>query len=184
MKYLALLRGINVGGNSMIAMSDLRECLENAGFDQVRTYIQSGNVLFAARRTGTSVLAARIERAVEKTFVMKVGVTVFTADEWEEVVRLAPNWWGKDKEWKHNLLALLPGTESAEVIDAMAGLKLDRERVAAGPRVVYQSVSADMPGRTTTSKLLSHAIYGRVTIRNYNTTHKLAELLRGDSYDG
>jgi uncharacterized protein (DUF1697 family) len=179
MNYLALLRGINVGGKSMIAMSELRTALQDAGFQHVRTYIQSGNVLVASSaNAATARLAAKIESAIQKTFAMNVGVAVFSEKEWQEVVQQAPQWWGRDKEWKHNLLALLPGTEPADVIDAMAALNPSIERVAAGRHVVYQSLSSKVAGRTTSSKLPSHSIYRRLTVRNYNTTQKLAELLR------
>jgi uncharacterized protein (DUF1697 family) len=177
MNYLALLRGINVGGNTMIRMSELKDCLERAGFADVRTYIQSGNVLFAAAKAATARLAERMEAAIEKKFAMHVAVAVFSEEEWQEVVQRAPKWWGKDKEWKHNLLALLPGTKPREVIEAMGALKPDIERVAEGPGVIYQSHSIASAGRTTSSKLPSHPLYRRVTIRNYNTTVKLAELL-------
>ncbi|MFN2507856.1 MAG: DUF1697 domain-containing protein [Chthoniobacterales bacterium] len=177
MTYVALLRGINVGGNSMIRMSELKECLENAGFADVRTYIQSGNVIFATPKTATARLAQKMEAAIEKKFAINVGVAVFSAQEWQEIVRRAPNWWGKKTGWKHNLLALLPGTKPSDVIAAMGALKPEIEQVTAGPGVVYQSLSMELFGKTTSSKLPSHPLYRRVTVRNYNTTVKLAALL-------
>ena len=177
MKYVALLRGINVGGNKMIGMSALKECLEKAGFADVRTYIQSGNVLFAGPKRATAALARKMESAIEKTFRLEVRVAVFTADEWHEIVRQAPKWWGNDKEWRHNLLALLPGTTPDEVLEALRRLKPDLERIAAGPGVVYNSTSFESYGRTISSKLPSLPIYRQITIRNRNTTLKLAELL-------
>jgi uncharacterized protein (DUF1697 family) len=178
MNYVALLRGINVGGNAMIRMSELKTCLEKTGFADVRTFIQSGNVLFSAPKSGTPRLARNIEAAVEKTFRMKLGVAVFTAKEWHEVVRGAPKWWGKDKDWKHNLLALLPGTKTGDVIEAMGTLKPEIERAAAGPGVIYQSLSIAAFARTNGARIPGHSIYRRITVRNYNTTRKLGELLK------
>lgn len=177
MRYLALLRGINVGGNSMIRMGDLQECFEGAGFSNVRTYIQSGNVLFAARALPTKRLARQVEAAIEKRFAMRIGVAIYTAGEWRDVVAQAPRWWGRDKAWKHNLLALLPGTTAGEVIAAMGQLKPAVERIAAGPNVVYQSLSTASFNQAASSKLASHPLYRRITVRNYNTTMKLAQLL-------
>ncbi len=91
MNYLALLRGVNVGGKGLIRMSELRECLEQAGFAEVRTYIQSGNVLFTAPKTEPGRLARKMEAAIEKRFAMKVGVVVFAESEWQEIVRGRPN---------------------------------------------------------------------------------------------
>lgn len=177
MNYLALLRGINVGGNAMIRMSELKECMEEAGFVEVRTYIQSGNVLFAAPKREPARLARRLEATIEKKFALKIGVAIFTGCEWEEIVRRAPKSWGKDKDWKHNLLALLPGTKPGEVIAAMGALKPEIEVLTAGRGVIYQSLSIVSFGRTTSGKLPAQPIYRRITVRNYNTTRKLAELL-------
>jgi uncharacterized protein (DUF1697 family) len=178
MNYVALLRGINVGGNAMIRMSDLKSCLEKTGFTDVRTFIQSGNVLFAAPKIATPRLARKIEAAIEKTFRMKVGVVVFAAEEWKEVVRRAPKWWGTNKDWKHNLLALLPGTKPGDVIGAMGMLKPEIERVAAGPSVIYQSLSIASFSRATSARIAAHPIYRQFTVRNHNTTRKLGELLK------
>lgn len=177
MNYLALLRGVNVGGKGLIRMSELKECLEKAGFTDVRTYIQSGNVLFAAPKTDTGRLAGKIEAAIEKKFAMKVGVVVFAENEWRAIVHSAPKSWGKNKNWKHNLLALLPGTETADVIEAMGTLKAEIEMVTAGRGVIYQSLSIESFGRTTSGKLSGHSICRRITVRNINTAQKLAELL-------
>lgn len=177
MNYLALLRGINVGGKGLIRMSELKECLEKAGFAEVRTYIQSGNVLFVSPKAETSRLAKKMEAAIEKKFTMKVGVVVFAEREWQEVVRRAPKSWGENKEWKHNLLALLPGTNAADVMKTMGALKPEIEALTAGRGVLYQSLSIESFNRTTSGKLSAHPIYRRITVRNINTARKLAELV-------
>lgn len=178
MNCVALLRGINVGGNAMIRMSELKTCLEKTGFAEVRTFIQSGNVVFAAPKTATPSLAGKIEAAIEKTFAMKVGVVVFTAEEWQDVIRRAPKWWGTDKDWKHNLLALLHGTNPGDVIEAMGTLNPEIERVTTGPGVIYQSLSIAAFARGKSARIASHPIYRRLTVRNHNTTRKLGELLK------
>jgi uncharacterized protein (DUF1697 family) len=177
MNYLALLRGVNVGGKGLLRMSELKACLEKAGFAEVRTYIQSGNVLFAAPKTDSVRLAQKIEAVIEKHFAMKVGVVVFAEREWQEIVKRAPKAWGENKDWKHNLLALLPGTNAAEVMKAAGALKPEIEAVTAGEGVLYQSLSVDSFARTNSGKLAGHPIYRRITVRNHNTARKLAELL-------
>jgi len=179
MNYLGLLRGVNVGGKGLLRMSELKECLEKAGFAEVRTYIQSGNVLFAAPKTEPGRLARKMEAAIKKDFAMTVGVVVFTETEWQEIVQRAPKSWGEKKDWKHNLLALLPGTSAADVMMAVGALKPEIEAMAAGRGVLYQSLSIDSFGRTNSGKLAGHPIYRRITVRNHNTARKLAELLAG-----
>jgi uncharacterized protein (DUF1697 family) len=178
MNYLALLRGVNVGGKGLIRMSELKACLEKAGFAEVRTYIQSGNVLFVAAKAETGRLAQKMEAAIEKKFAMKVGVVVFAEIEWREIVERAPKSWGENKDWKHNVLALLPGTNAAAVMEAAGALKPEIEAMTAGRGVLYQSLSVDSFGRTSSSKLAGHPIYRRITVRNINTARKLAELLQ------
>ncbi|MDQ6861238.1 MAG: DUF1697 domain-containing protein, partial [Verrucomicrobiota bacterium] len=173
---LALLRGINVGGKSMLRMSDLKLCLEKAGFTDVRTYIQSGNVLFTSRKTATTGLARKMGEAIEKHFGMEIRVVVFTGTEWQKIVESAPKWWGENKEWRHNLLALLPGTPPAEASQAIATGTPEIDLLAEGSRVIYQSISA---ASLSSAKLLKLPIYRRVTVRNFNTAKKLAELLNG-----
>lgn len=175
MHYLALLRGINVGGHGRLRMSDLKACCEAIGLTAVRTYIQSGNVLFAAPQKRTTALATTLESAIEKQFGFRPGVAVFTEKEWLAVVTDAPAWWGRDADWKHNLIALLRDTSPDDVIAAMNPAK--DERVAAGIGVVYQSVASNRPSPTSSDRLGRHSIGRRVTVRNRNTTMKLAQWL-------
>jgi uncharacterized protein (DUF1697 family) len=182
--YLALLRGVNVGGKGLLRMSELKACLEKAGFAEVRTYIQSGNVLFVAAKTETSRLAQKMEAAIEKKFAMKVGVVVFAESEWREIVERAPKSWGEKKDWRHNLLALLPGTNPTDVMKAVGALKPEIEAMTSGRGVLYQSLSIDSLGRTNSGKLAGHPIYRRITVRNHNTARKLAELLRSKNEEG
>lgn len=84
--YVAFLRGINVGGNKMVKMEALRKAFESAGFDDVKTLLNSGNVLFETATTNTEALAQRIGEALKKTFGFEIGVIIRSV---EEVRRLA-----------------------------------------------------------------------------------------------
>ncbi|MGI9034944.1 MAG: DUF1697 domain-containing protein [Pyrinomonadaceae bacterium] len=91
MKYIAFLRGINVGGKNKIKMETLRETFSNAlGFENVKTYINSGNVIFDAPKTDDKKLAAKIETAIEKEFALKIKVIVRTIDEIENIIKNNP----------------------------------------------------------------------------------------------
>lgn len=177
MTYLALLRGINVGGKNMIKMADLRECLSGAGFSNVCTYIQSGNVIFESDERDSKALARAIEQAIDASFKCTVGTVVIAKPTWRTLVSNAPSDWGVDKSWKHNILVLLDPSEITEAIAAIGALKPDIETLVPGDGVLYQSMSLEKFGRTTTGKLASNPIYQRMTVRNYNTAVKLAALL-------
>jgi uncharacterized protein (DUF1697 family) len=90
MKYVALLRGINVGGHNKIKMEDLREMFSTLGFENVKTYIASGNVIFDGRKMNESNLAAKIKRAIEKRFSLNIEVMIRTISEIETLVKQNP----------------------------------------------------------------------------------------------
>jgi uncharacterized protein (DUF1697 family) len=175
--YVAFLRGINVGGNNIIRMAELRDALAAAGIDNVRTYIQSGNVLCTAPKGEGHTLATQIEAIIADQFTLKVEVAVFSKPEWKKVIAEAPKTWGVDTTWKHNILIMIGSHDMQAVIAAIGELKPDIERADAGEGVIYQSLSLAQFGRTTGGKLASNPVYKRMTIRNYNTATKLLALL-------
>lgn len=89
-QYVAFLRGINLAGNTTIRMADLRELFEQSGFAGVRTYIQTGNVIFGSKETKIAKLTSKIERALLETFHFEVKVLVLTVEELGELVKLDP----------------------------------------------------------------------------------------------
>jgi uncharacterized protein (DUF1697 family) len=174
--YIALLRGVNVGGNGIISMPLLRDALANAGFENVRTYIQSGNILFTSTNTNRQELSGNIRACISKNFSLDISFVLFTKNEWQRIITKAPTWWGDDPDWKHNLLILLPPTIAPEAAAAIGTLKPDIEELHVGDGVVYQSVNFKFFGRSTTGKLASNPIYKKMTVRNYNTATKLLAL--------
>lgn len=161
----------------MIKMAELKVCLESAGFANVRTYIQSGNVLFESDIEDERSLDVLVQKAIAKTFAMQVGVAVFSKLEWQEIIKRAPKDWGKDKTWKHNLLVMLHPYNMHKTVAAIGQLKPSIESLHAGDGVLYQSVSIEDFGRATTGKLAANPVYKQMTVRNYNTATKLGELL-------
>jgi len=157
-------------------MAELRTALEKAGFKNVRTYIQSGNVFFDAVPQDPLILAKKVEQVLEHDFKLPVGVAVFSRSMWQAVIAHAPKSWGADSNWKHNLIILLQPCTTAEVIEAVGALKPDIETMAPGEGVLYQSLLWEKFGRTTGGKLASNSIYKRMTIRSYSTATKLLDL--------
>ena len=177
MRYLALLRGVNVGGKGMLSMTDLRAYLEKNGFQQVSTYINSGNVIFESAASDASKLAATIRELIQRQFKLDVGVAVFSQPRYAKIIAAAPGWWGKDPDWKHNFIVLLEPYDIDEIVTTIGTLKPDIEALQTGDGVLYQSVSWKFFGRSTTGKLASSPAYKQMTIRNYNTAQKLLTLL-------
>ena len=107
--YVALLRGINVGGRNLIRMSELAECFVSHGFAAVSTYIQSGNVLFRSADEGRTELVARIEQMLSGAFDYQARVTLRDASEMRAVIDLAPAGFGTESErFRYDVAFLVP----------------------------------------------------------------------------
>ena len=176
-RYLALLRGINVGGNNIIAKDDLRRCFEDMGFTKVRTYIQSGNIVFRAEAAEQEQLTARVEAGLSERFSYAAHAVVLSHADYRALLDAAPPAWGEDPAYRHNALFTLAGTTPAQVLASIPAVKEELETVAAGPGVVFWSADKKRVTRSAFVKLPAHPIYQQVTIRNHNTVRRLAALL-------
>ena len=176
-RYLALLRGINVGGNNIIAKDDLRRCFEDMGCINVRTYIQSGNIVFRAADGEAQRLTARVEAGLSERFSYAARAVVLSYAGYRALLGAAPPAWGEDPAYRHNALFTLAGTTPDEVLASIPPVKEELETVAAGPGVVFWSAEKKRATRSAFVKLPAHPIYQQVTIRNHNTVRRLAALL-------
>ncbi len=175
-RFLALLRGINVGGKNGIAKDDLRSCFTDLGFSTVRTYIQSGNILFRAADTNSRTLSKIIERQLSDRFSYAARAVVMSNEQYSAAVEAAPKGWGKDDERRHNALFTLGDLQPEEVLAELPSLKAEFETVATGSGVIFWSASKKHLSRTTMMKLSALPVYQQLTVRNYTTVFKLREL--------
>lgn len=179
--HVALLRGINVGGNNVIPMSALVKTFERLGLESVKTYIASGNVLFRTGACEPRALEARIERALSKAHGYDARVVLRSHDEMTRHVADLPRAWKRpDPKMRYNVLFLRHEIDSESVLEGLAP-KPDIEQVWYRPGVLYWSAHTSDLGRTSMVKLASKSIYKHVTVRNLNTTRKIAELMDGMS---
>lgn len=177
MLYVALLRGINVGGNNLIKMPELKACFEALGFSDVKTYIQSGNVIFSSDGKDIDNLITIIEKGIDQSFKVPVKVVVRSHADMKKIIAAAPKDWGVDDTWKHNLIFVKSPMQAKKALIETGELKPDIETAVAGDGVIYQSSSWQFAGRTTYGKLPGKPIYQHMTIRNYNTSTKLLKLM-------
>ena len=176
-RYLALLRGINVGGNNVIAKDDLRRCFEDLGFRNVRTYIQSGNIVFRAPEGETRKLTERVESGLSKRFSYAARAIVLSHAGYRAALAAAPAAWGEDDAYRHNALFTLAGTTPEDVLAGLPPVRDELETVAAGPGVIFWSAEKRRVTRSAFVKLPALPVYRQVTIRNHNTVRRLAALL-------
>ncbi len=177
MNYLALLRGINVGGNNIIKMVALKACFEALGFKEVVTYIQSGNVIFSSPKTDGEELCQKIERALSKTFGYSACVVLVKQPDLRRVVESAPKGFGTEPMlYRYDVLFLkkpLKAKEEIKNIPRKEGI----DEVRAGTSVLYFSRLISKATQSRMSKIVSLPIYKQMTIRNWNTTQKLFTLM-------
>lgn len=178
MKFIALLRGVNVGGKNKLPMPQLKAAFERQGFSGVSTYIGSGNVLFDSEESDVLALKTRCEELIRSVFQLDISVAVVASDVLCDAIAHAPDWWNTDKESKHNAIFVIPPATAESVCAAVGEIKLEYEQAAFYGPVIFWSAPIKTFSRTRWSKVTGSAAYASVTIRNANTTLKLAELAR------
>lgn len=177
MKYVVLLRGINVGGNNIIAKDDLKKCFEKCGFERVLTYIQSGNILFSTPEKKKASLQRAIQTALQSKMGKEIPVVVFSEEEYREAVEAAHAEWGQNSEQKHNALFFLNEEAKEHAAPLMEKSKSEYETLTVAPAALFWSVSKEHYGKSSyTQHLIKSPLYKQVTIRNANTTLKILEL--------
>ena len=176
--YIALLRGINVGGKNVIKMEKLKQCFEDLGFSDVKTYIQSGNVIFKTKDTIIQELTEIVENQLLNTFSAQIKTAVFTANELLEIIENAPKDFGSEPEkFRYDVWFLLPPLMANEVATNVR-LRDGVDSLHTGKSAVYSSRLTGEMNKSHLSKINQTLIYQNLTIRNWNTTTKLAELAR------
>lgn len=174
MIYVALLRGINVGGNNMVSMQSLKASFERLGFEDVSTYINSGNVLFRSPETDARKLEARIDSMLTKEYKLQPRTVVRSHAEIARLMKTIAKTWKTDPTVRCNVIFLRKEIDSKRVLDGMA-LKPEIESVVYCPGTLLWSAQLSALTRSAMLKLASRPIYKEMTIRNPNTTSKIFE---------
>ena len=177
MKYVALVRAINVGGKNLIRMADLKSCFEAQGFGDVATYIQSGNVLFTCGDAQSARLAAQIEKALTAAFSYRASVVLRSRRQLAQIVAGAPRGFGaQPAKYRYDVIFLKDPLKAATAIKSV----LRREGVDeahAGSGVLYFSRLISKAAQSQLARIVSLPIYQQMTIRNWNTTTKLLRMM-------
>jgi uncharacterized protein (DUF1697 family) len=176
--YVILLRGVNVGGKNKIPMAELQQRLEELGFADVTTYIQSGNVILRSELDAAAVSAA-IEALLPQRFTLDsatVRVVALEAATYTQIVEQAPDGFGEDDaNYRYNVIFFLESSPT----EAMAQIEV-REGVDAvwqGDHALYFRNSKADASKSRLSRIAQQPFYPFITIRNWNTTTKLLRLL-------
>ncbi len=176
MVYVALLRGINVGGKNKVDMAQLRAVFEEAGMTDVRTYINSGNVIFSSTTRAKAKLAQILEESIAAHFGLDIPVLLRDKKSMQTIGQAIPRAWTNDKAMKCDVMFLWTDVARPSVLKQVQ-IKpgIDDVRYAAG--ALIWGVDREKVTRSGLMRLAGTPLYKRMTIRNCNTTRKLIELM-------
>lgn len=175
MIYVALLRGINVGGNKKVDMTTLKTTFENAGAENVRTYINSGNVIFGDDRPAAE-LADTLEKAIETEFGFHVKVLLRDIDGIRRLEDAIPDDWVNDKTERTDVWFLWEDHDSPDVIERLTIKDGIDEVFYVEGAVVWRADGAQLT-KSGRGKVIGTELYKSLTARNVNTVRKIRSLM-------
>ncbi|HEY1523137.1 MAG TPA: DUF1697 domain-containing protein [Solirubrobacteraceae bacterium] len=174
MRQIVLLRGINLGPRNRIPMAEFRESLTGAGFEDIRTYLQSGNVVLRSGDTETRVVS-KFRKLIDERFGLDIEIVVRTRDELAEVVRRNPLKKVADNPKRYQVSFLAREPDPA-VVESLSALATDEERLVAIGRELYAWHPKGVARSRLWNRLAGSGLGTTATARNWTTVTKLLEL--------
>lgn len=180
MTYLALLRGINVGGTNKISMPELKKVLEDDGFHNVSTFLNTGNVIFSADDQTAEALSRQLEKIIQQKFQLTIPVLIRTFPELEMVVQAIPESWSNDQKMKCDVMFLWPDADSADILTSLPASQ-EFEEVLYVPGAVIWKIDREFVTKSKISKIVGTKLYKQMTVRNCNTARKLLKKMKAET---
>ena len=177
MVYVALLRGINVGGNNRVEMKRLKETFLRVGMEDVTTYINSGNVIFQDDGHQKPELSALLEEAILKDFNLEIRVLVKSLAEYDAMMEFLPESWTNDDEMKSDVLFLWDEADP-ETVSSGLPARQGIDTIVLAPGAVLWSVSRKDVTKSGLAKIVGTALYKQMTVRNVNSARKIHALMQ------
>ena len=176
MIYVALLRGINVGGNNKVNMQELKTAFESTGMDSISTYINSGNIIFTDHDHSKKEIVRLLEDVIMERFSLNIKVLVLSFMDFKRVMEKLPDDWRNDKDMKGDVLFLWDDLDLQE-LNSSRVIRDGIDHVIFGPGAVIWSVDKKLVTKSGLMKLAGSSVYKKMTIRNINTVRKLYEMM-------
>lgn len=177
-RYIALLRGINISGKNKIPMAELKQSFENLNYTEVKTYLNSGNVVFSSDEIDTFKITKQIEKMIKNQFSLDIPVFVISKEELEDILHHATDWWGdENKDIYDNLIFIIPPTAFKDVYIEIGEPKKGLEKIKEYKGTVFWSFSRKDYRKTNWwAKTASANISSKLTIRTANTVKKIVAM--------
>ncbi|MGH8959533.1 MAG: DUF1697 domain-containing protein [Acidimicrobiia bacterium] len=180
MVYVALLRGINVGGKNKMEMARLKVTFEAAGMKDVTTYINSGNVVFSDNRRKPATITKALEQAIEADFGFAIKVLIRDLPSIKKLITALPDPWTNDSKMRCDVFFLWESFDKKDVLDELSW-KPEIEDVVYVPGAVIWRIDRANVNRSRLFKMIGTDLYRGMTIRNCNTVRRLAQLMETTS---
>lgn len=184
MRYILLLRGINVGGNHKVQMSELKKQLAGIGFSEIISYINSGNLLLDSDEPLDTV-KRKIRDMLKDAYPFEIPIVLIPADQYLQEFQQLPGWW-KEEMARKDVIFYTDEIIAEDVIESIANMPLTNEIIHFGRLAVFWGKYDEKEYlKTAYSKLLiKQPYYRNITIRNGNTFNKIVALLLESKSDG
>lgn len=178
MKYIILLRGVNISGKNKVSMPKLKQLLEENSYQNVSTYLNSGNIIIESNINNKELIVENISKIIEFNFNIKIPIYIMTVPELEDILNNSPSWWGTaNKEIYDNLIFIIPPTTYEEVYNTIGSPKENVDQIEEYHNTIFWSfVLKDYRKSTWWIKTASTSITNKITIRTANTMKKLLQL--------
>ncbi|MFZ7943645.1 DUF1697 domain-containing protein [Neobacillus sp. 19] len=177
MVYIALLRGINVGGKNKIDMKLLKHTFEQAGMTHVVTYINTGNIIFSYKDISKTELSRILEDAIHNDFRLQIKVVVRSIDDIRGIINAIPDTWKNDNDMKSDVMFLWDEIDDESVLMNLV-IKPNIDTVKYVPGAILWSIDKKNVTKSGMSKIIGSKFYKQVTVRNVNTARKIYELMQ------
>lgn len=178
MKYIALLRGINISGKNKISMPELKKLLEENDYQNVLTYLNSGNIIFECNINNKQTIMNNIHTLIKTKFILDIPVYITTDKELETILNNSPKWWGSNnKEIYDNLIFIISPTKYEEVYNMIGSPKEGLEQIEEYNNCIFWSFDLNNYRKSNWwVKTASTNIKDKITIRTANTMRKILEI--------
>jgi uncharacterized protein (DUF1697 family) len=177
MRYVALLRGVNVGGANKVDMTALASAFEAAGMDSVHSYINSGNMIFATHVADRRRLEDSLRTTVRQATGLDIDLQLRDADELDAIVQALPSAWRNDDSMKCDIVFLHPDVDRAGILEELGPRPGIEDAIYVAGAVIWRVDRKDA-ARSRLTRMMGTPLYKRVTVRNCNTVRKLLDLVR------
>ena len=177
-RYISFLRGVNISGKNKVPMTRLKNEFEKLEYKEVKTYLNSGNVIFSSDKNNIKSITKQIVTIIKKQFSLDIPIFVIEKEELEDILRNAPDWWGnKDKEIYDNLIFIMPPTTFVDVFSEIGEAKEKLEKILNYKEAIFWSFSRKNYQKTNWwPKTARGNISNKLTIRTARTVRKVVEM--------